>query len=104
MIIIHIALTAASEAELQKLLAVAPKVIAATRKEKGCIEYAFARDVLDPRTLRVTERWASPAALEAHMNEPHTKEILAATRAANITAMSAKMFQGSGEQELQLPK
>jgi quinol monooxygenase YgiN len=103
MIIIHIALTAASEAELQKLLAIAPKAIAATRKEKGCLEYAFARDILDPRMLRVTERWASPEALQAHMNEPHTKETVGVVRALNVASLSAKMYQGSGEQDLKLP-
>lgn len=104
MIIIHIAMTLGSDADVQKFAAGAPAAVAATLKEKGCIEYAFSRDIADPRTVRVTERWASPEALQAHMNQPHTKEGLAMLKSLNITAMTAKMFEGSGERDLQLPQ
>lgn len=102
MIIIHIAMTLGSDAEVQKFAAGVPALVATTRKEQGCIEYALARDIADPRTVRVTERWASPQALEAHMNQPHVKEGLAALKSLNVTALTAKMFEGSGERDLPL--
>jgi quinol monooxygenase YgiN len=50
------------------------------RDEDGCIEYGLAVDsgtdipgVAPPRpnVATVIEKWASPAALEAHLNAPH---------------------------------
>lgn len=41
------------------------RVIAASRAEAGCLEYAYAEDVLEPGLFRVSEAWASRAALAA---------------------------------------
>ncbi|MEM7661143.1 MAG: putative quinol monooxygenase [Pseudomonadota bacterium] len=45
--------------------------IAASLAEGGCIDYTYAIDVLDPKIMRVLERWESWEALEAHFREPH---------------------------------
>ena len=49
------------------------RVIAASRGEAGCIEYAYAEDVLEPGLFRVSEAWESRAALTAHFEAPHMK-------------------------------
>ncbi len=46
-------------------------LITATRAEDGCIRYAFARDLLDPEIVHVSEAWESAAALKAHGQAPH---------------------------------
>jgi quinol monooxygenase YgiN len=37
-----------------------------SRAEKGCVEYSFASDSLDPGRVRLFEIWESRADLEAH--------------------------------------
>lgn len=46
-------------------------VIAATRKEDGCVLYSFAEDVLEPGLIRVAERWESRDHLKAHVASDH---------------------------------
>lgn len=52
------------EAEVMRLLA-------ATRREAGCLQYDLHVDTGDARRLVLIERWSDPAALEAHRRTPH---------------------------------
>jgi len=56
---------------LGKLREAMRRVIEATRKEDGCLSYAFAEDVLEPGLVRISERWLNMQSLEAHGNAPH---------------------------------
>ncbi len=47
-----------------------------TRKEKGCIAYDLNKSADDETIYVVYERWASLAALEAHLKTPHTQKLL----------------------------
>lgn len=49
-------------------------MIASSRLESGCIEYAYALDVMDDGLVRVSEKWRDRAALEAHFRTPHIAE------------------------------
>jgi quinol monooxygenase YgiN len=49
-------------------------MLAASRAEDGCIEYAYAVDVADPGLIRVFEVWRDQAALEAHFRTNHMAE------------------------------
>jgi quinol monooxygenase YgiN len=53
-------------------------MVAASRIEDGCIEYAYAEDVLEPGLIRIVEVWRDRAALDAHFETEH----LAAWRAS----------------------
>jgi quinol monooxygenase YgiN len=53
------------------------KAISATRKEKGNLTYDLNRDTQTPSRYLVYERWKDLAALEAHLNAPHLKALLA---------------------------
>ena len=66
-------------------------MIAETRKEDGCLSYAFAQDLLDPGLIHISETWRDGAALKAHGESAH----MAAWRAA------AGAF-GLGERDLKL--
>jgi quinol monooxygenase YgiN len=43
----------------------------ATRREAGCISYAFYADLADPGTFFLFEEWESDAALAAHFQSEH---------------------------------
>ncbi|TPM33073.1 putative quinol monooxygenase [Mesorhizobium sp. B2-3-5] len=49
-------------------------MISGSRGEDGCLEYSYARDVLDAGLIRVTEVWRDKAALDAHFRSPHISE------------------------------
>lgn len=50
--------------------------VAATRKEPGNLAYFLNRDVEDPSSFLVFERFKSIAALEAHAKTAHVAELL----------------------------
>lgn len=50
------------------------RVVEATRAEPGCIDYAYAEDLLEPGLIRVSEKWASREALAAHFETAHMKQ------------------------------
>ncbi|MCB1502939.1 MAG: antibiotic biosynthesis monooxygenase [Bauldia sp.] len=72
-------------------------VIEATRREDGCILYAFAEDVIEPGTIRIVERWRDWPSLEAHGKSPH----IAAWRVArqDIVVESAEVLAHAGSDE-----
>jgi quinol monooxygenase YgiN len=47
------------------------QVMAATRAEAGCLQYAYAEDLAEPGLIRVFEMWTDQAALDAHFAAPH---------------------------------
>jgi quinol monooxygenase YgiN len=49
-------------------------MIRATREESGCLDYAYAEDVLDPGLIRVIEIWRDRAALDSHFGSGHIAE------------------------------
>lgn len=49
-------------------------MITASRAERGCIDYRYGIDVLNPDQIVVLEYWDSWAALEAHFKMPHMAE------------------------------
>lgn len=46
-------------------------IIAASRKEPGCISYDAHTSVTDPDRIVLVERWESRAALDAHFQTEH---------------------------------
>ena len=47
------------------------RMVTETRAEDGCIQYAFAEDVLDPGLIHISELWRDAAALDRHREAPH---------------------------------
>lgn len=50
-------------------------VVAASREEPGCIDYAFAPDPGTSGRVRVFEHWTSDAALAEHLTLPHVRQL-----------------------------
>lgn len=47
------------------------RMIEASRAEDGCLDYAYAEDVLDPGLIHVCELWRDQAALDRHLGAAH---------------------------------
>eukprot|EP00051_Salpingoeca_urceolata_P029110 m.6388 g.6388 ORF g.6388 m.6388 type:complete len:655 (+) comp2625_c0_seq1:122-2086(+) len=59
-------------------LAMVKELVAISRKEVGCLHYAFARVDGDPTLFRVVELWETAAKLDKHSNSLHFKRLVPA--------------------------
>lgn len=73
------------------------QMIRASRAEDGCIDYAYAVDVLEPGLVRVTERWASREALAAHFKAAHMATWRAFFPELGITDRSLRLYEAEPE-------
>jgi len=76
------------------------KMEQATRKESGCLKYAFSVDVTDAGMVRVTERWESLDAIKAHMASPHMAEFNKAVMALRPKGLDIKAYEVAREVQL----
>src|ERR1700760_4505837 len=90
-----------AEGEIERLRPAAETMIRTTRtSEPGCIEYNFAVDLVEPNLIRISERWADQAALDAHFASAHMKEFQKAMAVAKIVGLSAMSYNGNDERKL----
>jgi quinol monooxygenase YgiN len=75
--------------------AIMEKVITASRGEDGCIDYAYAVDVLDPGVVRVWEVWRDRETLQRHFQTPHLAEWRAAWPTFGITDRKLAIYDVS---------
>jgi quinol monooxygenase YgiN len=66
------------EGEVEVVKAQALRMAVASRKEPGCLEYRVHQAAGDPREILLYERYESMAALDAHRDTPHFKDIVIA--------------------------
>lgn len=71
-----------------------------TRKESGCLHYAFAVDVLKPNRLQLSERWVDAAALDGHFQTPHMAAFRGAVGKLRIEGMDVKRYEVSKAEDL----
>ena len=71
---------------VEKLRPAMEAMIAASRKESGCVEYSYGPDIADPNAFLVLEKWENWAALEAHFQTPHLKAWRAALTEAGLVS------------------
>jgi len=60
-----------------KLKAVLLEIAKQSRTEKDCISYQVLQGAADPLSFTTLEEWASEAAIDHHMAQPHTQKALA---------------------------
>ncbi len=85
---------------LEKLRGEAAKVLAATRKEDGCIVYSFADDLLQPGLIRIYEEWESREHLTQHQKSPHVAAWHAALRTVEVLGRDLKIIEAGPQEPL----
>ncbi|MBK8197900.1 MAG: antibiotic biosynthesis monooxygenase [Acidobacteria bacterium] len=73
------------------------QMIRASRAEPGCIDYAYAVDVLDPGLIRVSERWESRDAIAAHFKTAHMATWRSFFPQLGITDRSLRLYEADPE-------
>jgi quinol monooxygenase YgiN len=68
-------------------------MIAASRAEDGCFDYAYSVDLLDPGLVRVTEVWRDREALDAHFASDHLQAWRAAWPALEISDRQLSLYR-----------
>ena len=68
-------------------------MIAETRKEDGCLSYAFAQDLLDLGLIHISETWRDGAALKAHGASAHMAEWIEAAKGFGIGERTLKLYR-----------
>ena len=76
-----------------ELLALARDVIAATRKEPGCISYSLLDDPHDAGACLFVEEWVDKKALEQHFTTPHIAEWRAKSKDLLAGKTAIKLYQ-----------
>jgi quinol monooxygenase YgiN len=69
------------------------RMLAASRAEPGCLEYAYAEDVIDRGLIHVKERWSDPAALADHFGSLHIAEWRTAWPLLGITDRDLSLYE-----------
>ncbi|MDP1631068.1 MAG: putative quinol monooxygenase [Caulobacter sp.] len=73
-------------------------MVAASRAEDGCHDYAYAEDLLVPGLIRVSEAWRDREALAAHFKTPHMAAWRAVFPDLSITDRNLSPYE-AGEPE-----
>jgi quinol monooxygenase YgiN len=76
----------------QKFAEAASKASQATMKEPGCGIYDFNSDSDKPGTIFVFEKWKNVAALESHLKQPHTIELIKVIEQIAADPLSLKVL------------
>lgn len=100
MLIVIIKAIAGHSAGAKRILEEARALIDATRQEPGCLDYSFGLDSLDERVVRVTERWRSPDDMAQHMTSAHLGKFMAFLQSVQLSEMTAKVYDATGERDL----
>lgn len=67
----------------------------ATLEEQGCEDYTFSVELANPGAIRITERWASKEALQAHFATPHMATFQAAMQAYPPKGVNAHFYEAT---------
>ena len=79
--------------KIEAMRAAVQTMIAETRKEDGCLSYAFAQDLLDPGLIHVSESWRDGAALKAHGESAHMAVWRAAAAGLELAERNLKVYR-----------
>ena len=54
------------------------RMVEASRREEGCLDYSYAQDVLEAGLIHIKEIWCDRASLDLHFASQHIREWRAA--------------------------
>ena len=78
--------------DIESAIAGAINVVNATQKDAGCFRYAFARDVVRPNVIRISEHWESVETLRAHLTQPHVATFVQLLGKLRMLGSESKQF------------
>ena len=96
MLIVAGFVTTEDESARDAFLAAAKPMVAATRAEPGCQEYAFSPDPDDPTRIMLFELWDDQAALDAHFATTHMAEFQGRMAGIAVAGREIKKYTISG--------
>lgn len=70
----------------------AAKTAKASSAEKGCLQYEVHKSLDKPGSYVIFEKWKNLAAIESHLNEEHTKAVLAVVGEVGDGTPEIKVF------------
>lgn len=94
MMAVHVTIKPGTSAPFEKAFS---ECIPLTRKEKGCIAYDLNRSCEEPTKYINYERWATVAALDSHLNAPHTVKLLSTIGPLVEGSPVVKVYAFAGE-------
>ena len=92
MIVVN-AVIRSSEQDIAALKAAVATMETLSRQESGCEDYTFSVELNDPTVVRITERWVSLEALQAHFTMPHMAQFQLAMAERPPSAMDVKFYE-----------
>ena len=92
MIVVN-AVVSSSEEDISAMKDIIAKMEAASREEDGCHDYTFSTELNNPSVLRITERWETVEALQAHFQTPHMTEFQAAMAERPPASIDVKFYK-----------
>lgn len=75
-------------------------MVAGSRAEDGCLEYAYSEDLLAPGLVRVTEIWRDREALKAHFQTPHMAVWRAAFPGLEISDRNLSLYEAGAPEPI----
>ena len=69
------------------------RMVQASRAEDGCLEYAYAEDVIDRGLVHVKELWRDQAALDEHFASAHIAEWRSTWRELGIGDRNLRVYE-----------
>ena len=81
--------------DIQAMTHIVATMEQASRAEEGCEDYTFSVELSDPTVIRITERWVSLEALQAHFTMPHMAEFQQALGAHPPKSIDVKFYEAS---------
>ena len=92
MIVVN-AIVSSSEEDISAMKDAIASMEAASRDEAGCLDYTFSIEVNKPSVLRITEKWKTVEALQAHFQTPHMQTFQAAMGERPPASLDVKFYE-----------
>lgn len=87
-----------------KVLAETAKLVAETRKQKGCVHYVWSADPTSATRVYVFENWACVEDLAAHLAGPYYQQMLAGLGTYGVTDVEVSKFKVALEEPVYDPQ
>jgi quinol monooxygenase YgiN len=86
----HFIFSAPVNDDIRARFSTAQRIIA---HERGCLDYRYSIDLIDPSRVSVVAHWTDSAVLEAHIANAHTKTFIEELLAVGMQSFTIKPFK-----------